>query len=263
VAERARRQRWNSPASRSRRAALAAVPTGHKVCSKCCQCKPLTEFLVKRETDKPRNPCRACIYAANHDRYHSDPEYRERHKALRDRWRAENPTFLRENYLQNREQRIAAAIEYERRNPRDPERVRQLARERYAADPDRHRAKKRAWEDNNRELVRELRRRAMSRRRARLRGLPSERYTIDQLLERDGTLCVLCGGELDLSAAHPEPSSPTVEHLECIAWPGSAGDVLSNVAVSHWDCNNRRRTNPHPAAVLKRAELLAAESVTS
>jgi hypothetical protein len=82
---------------------------------------------------------------------------------------------------------------------------------------------------------------------------------MDQLLERDGTLCVLCGEELDLDAVRPDPRSPTVEHLECISWPESAGDVPSNVAVSHFACNMRRGANPHPAAARKRATLLAAE----
>ncbi len=109
------------------------------------------------------------------------------------------------------------------------------------------------------DLVAENRRRAASRRRARVRGLPVDLYTLEDLLERDGTKCVLCGEELDLTTAYPEPLAPTVEHLECIVWPGSPGDVLSNVAVSHWDCNNKRRTRPHPAAARKRAELLTAE----
>jgi hypothetical protein len=80
----------------------------------------------------------------------------------------------------------------------------------------------------------------------------------EALLERDGTACVLCGEELDLDAVYPDPQAPTVEHLECIAWPDSAGDVPSNVAVAHYGCNNRRRTSPHPAAARKRAELLLA-----
>ena len=83
---------------------------------------------------------------------------------------------------------------------------------------------------------------------------------MDQILERDGTDCVLCGGELDLDAVYPEPLAPSVEHLECISWPdATAGDVLSNTGVSHWQCNNERRDRPHPAAARKRAELLAAE----
>lgn len=63
---------------------------------------------------------------------------------------------------------------------------------------------------------------------------------------------------MDLTAVWPDPKVPTVEHLECLSWPDSAGDVLLNVSAAHYDCNNRRRDQPHPAAERKRAELLAA-----
>lgn len=239
-----------------------STPTyvGCKQCGKCAQVKPLSDFGQQR--GRVRSACKACINEYSRDRYRDDPDWRARHKALRDRWRAENPTYLAENYQQNREQRIAAAIEYAKRNPPDPGRTRELARARYAADPERFRDKKRKWEVENAELARETRRRAASRRRARMRGLPAEMYTMDQLLERDGTLCVLCSEELDLTVVYPDPLAPTVEHLECIVWEDSAGDVLSNVAVSHWACNNARRTRPHPAAARKRAELLAVERVS-
>ena len=95
------------------------------------------------------------------------------------------------------------------------------------------------------------------RRRARKLSLPSEPYTLADILARDGTACVLCGEELDLNARFPERRTATVEHLECLSWPDSAGDVLSNVAASHLGCNNRRCNKPHPAAARKRAELLA------
>jgi hypothetical protein len=233
---------------------------GCKPCSRCKKIKPLSQY--SRRSDGAgggyRSACKPCIAAYSKDRYHGDPAIRAKHKVLRDRWRTENPNYLRENYLQNREERIAAAIAYARQNPKDPERRRQWERSWYAANRDERRAVKAAWEANNAEKVRENRRRGQARRRARMRGLPAEFYTIDQLLERDGTLCVLCGAELDLDSVHPEPLSPTVEHLECISWPNSAGDVLQNVAVSHWSCNNDRRTRPHPAAARKRAELLAA-----
>lgn len=245
---------------------------GHKVCTKCKQLKPLSTFSHRSDTGRPKSHCKPCIADSSRERYR-DPVERAKHKALRDRWRAENPTYDRERYQQHREERIAAAIAYERAHPLDPERRRENKRRRRRADPERWRrqerqwyaanreriqARKTAWEAVNAELVAEFRRRGMSRRRARLRGLPVERYTMAQLLDRDGTLCVLCGEQMDVTARYPDPLAPTVEHLEPIAWPDSAGDVLSNVAVAHYGCNNHRRTRPHPAAARKRAELLAA-----
>lgn len=175
-----------------------------KTCTKCGKFKPLDQYY--RRGDKLYAHCKAC------------------HKIMRDKWRAENPTYNADYYQRNREKLIAAAIEYAKQNPPDPERTRQWARERYAANADRQRARKYEWMGANPEAVAETRRRAMSRRRARLRGLPTERYTMDELIERDGTACVLCGEELDLDAVYPDPWAPTVEHLECIQWPGSAGD---------------------------------------
>lgn len=119
------------------------------------------------------------------------------------------------------------------------------------------------WRAANLDRARENVRRGQARRRARMRGLPTEPYTLEQLLERDGTLCVLCDEELDLAATYPAPLSATVEHLECISWPASAGDTPANVALSHFTCNMRRGVEPHPAAARKRAELLAAEAAAS
>lgn len=101
---------------------------------------------------------------------------------------------------------------------------------------------------------------ATRRRRALRRALPAEPYALADIIERDGSSCVLCGEEIDLDLAWPHRRSLTVEHLECLSWTGSAGDVLSNVAVSHLTCNLGRSDRPHPAAARKRAELLAAES---
>jgi hypothetical protein len=117
------------------------------------------------------------------------------------------------------------------------------------------------WIDANVELWREYGRGIASRRRARKRDLPAEPYTLTQLIERDGKSCVLCGQALNLAVPVPHPRAATVEHLECLSWPGSAGDVLTNVAVSHFRCNVQRKDRPHLAAARKRAELLTAECV--
>lgn len=98
---------------------------------------------------------------------------------------------------------------------------------------------------------------AAQRRRAMLQQLPAERYQLADIIERDGAACVLCGDEIDFALRWPNSGSMTVEHLECISWPGSAGDVLDNVSIAHLSCNIGRGNRPHPAAARKRAELLA------
>ena len=224
------------------------VPDGHKRCSRCKKIKLLSEFSSNGYMKGPRSACKRCTADRAMERYRANPELRERAKEYR-----------AEYYRQNRESIIAAALEYEKRNPVDPEYRRKKSRAWSKANSDRYRSNIDRWRRENPERDLEIRRRIQSRRRARMRGLPVEPYTMDQLLERDGTLCVLCDGELDLSAAHPDLLAPTVEHLECISWDNSAGDVPANCAVAHFTCNSSRNNRPHPAAARKRSELLAAE----
>jgi hypothetical protein len=228
-----------------------------KTCIVCKLTKPVDAFIARRDQPgKYHAKCRPCWNEYNRNRYRADSAVRAKQQALNARWRELNPTFQDEYYQANRESIIANVTAYQKRNPVDPERRRERGRSWYAANRERRLAVKRAWREDNAELVRETQRRAISRRRARLRGLPTEPYTMDQLLERDGTLCALCGEELDLEAVHPEPLAPTVEHLECVSWPDSAGDVPSNCAVAHYRCNCQRGDRPNPAAARKRAELL-------
>lgn len=232
------------------------TPEGCKTCWQCGEVKPLIDYYKGKARCKP---CHLDSRREYNKQWYQDNQ--EHHKQLRDRWRAENPRYLGEYYRRNRDRIVASAVEYAKRNPPDPERHRRNARARYAADRERASAVKRAWQESNPEVVAESRRRAASRRRARKRALPAEIYTLAQIIDRDGTLCVLCGAELDLSAKWPDPKAATVEHLECLAWPDSAGDVLNNVAASHFRCNAERNIRPHPAAARKRAELIRMREV--
>lgn len=171
-----------------------------------------------------------------------DPCHSAKFKAIQARW-----------YEKNREEVLA----HQKANPRDPERRRQTDREWYAKNRERARAVKATWRANNPERAAEKDRATSRRRRARLRALPTEPYTVEDLLERDGTVCVLCEEELDFSARWPEPRAVTVEHLECLAWPDSPGDTLANTALACFECNIRRGDRPHPRAAAKRAALLA------
>lgn len=247
------------------------VVDGRKLCGDCGENKLLTDF-TPRGKGKYRRECRVCKLKAEQARRES-PEhrgawlarrkahYQGNREAIREAsnaWRRERDAAdpaaakarRRVHYLANREKCYADAAKWR------------------AANVERHRANARSWAARHRaenlDHVREVGRRAMGRRRARLRGLPSEPYTLVELLERDGTDCVLCGNPLNLTASYPDPNAPTVEHLECLSWPGAtAGDTPSNCGVSHWGCNNARRDKPHPAAARKRAELLAAEAAAS
>lgn len=211
-----------------------------RTCSRCSLTKPASEFS--------KQCCKLC--------------HNERMRDYRAANRGKIKEIARRCYEKNREVRIANARTYAELNPPDPERRRANGRARYAADRDRARTVKRAWRDANPEVFREKNRRGASQRRALRRALPVERYDLAEIIERDGTRCVLCDEELDANATWPDLRATTIEHLECLAWPGSPGDVLSNVAAAHFSCNNRRRTNPHPAAAAKRAALVVLYAVT-
>lgn len=256
------------------------APVEGKLCKgECGALKPLSAFPARSDGrgDGHRSRCRPCENAYRQERLRI-PEVKARKKAAAAKRADRTRAYQAEYYQRNREKKLQAAAERRRKNPPDPEQVRAYYKQYYAknrvrllaeaaerqrTNPRSRAAYYRAWEARDPEKTREKRRRAMSRRRARLRGLPTEDYTLVQLLARDGTRCVLCGDELDLTARCPDPKSPTVEHLECLSWPTSAGDVLTNVAVAHFRCNTRRRTSPHPAAARKRADLLAAEAAAS
>lgn len=249
-----------------------AVPPGCKRCSRCKKVKPFGAFNehgVRRGRRELKSGCRECLSEVTTKRYAEDADHR---RVLSER---------KSKHYRTKRNEIRAAAKEARanRSQEEIERDRQVSQAWYQANRERVYAANAAWRarnpDRHRELtrtgaarrrainpepIREAGRRAISRRRARLRNLPTEPYTVEMIIERDGTRCVLCGDELDFTVSYPEELAPTREHLECLSWPDTtAGDVLSNVALSHWGCNNRRRDRPHPAAARKRAELLAVE----
>lgn len=247
------------------------VVDGRKRCTGACGEVKLLDEFYRRDTGRYRRECKACRLAAEQAR-RQDPQSRPAWLARRKSHYETNREAIRETVNSWRRERDAA----------DPEAARARRRANYlahrekqyvsaarwrAANIERHRANARNWAARHRvanpDHLRELGRRAMARRRARLRGLPTEPYTMEELLLRDGADCVLCGGPLDLTVSYPDPNAPTVEHLECLSWPGSAGDIPSNCGVAHFRCNCSRGDRPHLAAARKRAELVAAEATAS
>jgi 5-methylcytosine-specific restriction endonuclease McrA len=73
-------------------------------------------------------------------------------------------------------------------------------------------------------------------RRARRKGLPSERFDRSFVFARDRWLCHLCGTAID-PLLRGDMMSASVDHIVPLAWPDSPGHVLSNVAAAHLRCN--------------------------
>lgn len=76
-------------------------------------------------------------------------------------------------------------------------------------------------------------------RRAVTRGAtgPVERFTVDDLLERDGYDCGICGTPI-LREPYPHPKSPSVDHIKPLSKGGS--HTLTNARAAHLRCNISR-----------------------
>jgi len=81
----------------------------------------------------------------------------------------------------------------------------------------------------SRERIRGDSRRAGNRRRSW--SGEGDHYTIPMLLDLDGDVCYLCSEIID--------GKPSVDHVLPLSRGGS--DTVSNVALTHWACNNRKR----------------------
>lgn len=75
-------------------------------------------------------------------------------------------------------------------------------------------------------------------RRATMLGLPSEPYTLQEVAERGGYACWLCGDPVDMTLRRPSKWCPSVDHVIPISHGG--GDLLHNTGLAHWYCNASR-----------------------
>jgi len=79
-------------------------------------------------------------------------------------------------------------------------------------------------------------------RRALRNGVPSERYTTEQILELYGTDCHICKSPIDLTASRQkDPKGLHLDHVYPISKGGA--DVISNVRPSHVTCNIRKHNS--------------------
>lgn len=93
---------------------------------------------------------------------------------------------------------------------------------------------------------RERRNATQARRRERFRqNGPRERYTRDEIGERDGWLCHVCGDLVDQSLRRPDLESPSIDHV-IPGWRGGP-DRKDNVKIAHLGCNLDRNVSENPA----------------
>lgn len=100
---------------------------------------------------------------------------------------------------------------------------------------------RRKWHETQRDnnhAYQQRRRMAQQRRRAKTAALPVEKFSFNQLVDRDGWRCAICGGELDRYKKNPDPLAATIDHIRPISKGGA--HIFSNVQLAHRICNARK-----------------------
>jgi hypothetical protein len=75
-------------------------------------------------------------------------------------------------------------------------------------------------------------------RRVRLGAAVVERFDPEEVYERDGWICQLCGTSVDRKLAWPDPASRSLDHILPLVADGSHS--RANTQLAHWICNVRK-----------------------
>lgn len=210
-----------------------------KTCGTCLIALPLDRFSAdKARLDGLTSRCRECQRAYQHDYYLQNKAAARRRGAAAAK---AHPEMARERWRRYKRNNLASVRK----------RAAESRRRRYWADPETGRAKSRAAnkrdyvEHHARCLLRAKRARLnriardpegarlnvrtkAARRRARIRGVRSERVDYDRIKARDRMRCHICKRKV-------QPSDLQFDHVIPVA---AGGDhVESNIAVSHAKCN--------------------------
>ncbi len=177
------------------------IPDGMKKCPKCDLIKPVSDFNRNRATtDGLAWQCRQC-----------DKEYRQAH------------------YAKNREKILAANRQWRIENP---EKYEECSRAYYEANRDKKIENAKRWATDNPERTRARARKGARVRRAKLRGVESDNWTREGILERDGLLCSYCGYHSD------DPTDFEIDHIYPLSRGGS--DTEDNLTVACRPCNRSK-----------------------
>jgi hypothetical protein len=245
-----------------------------KRCGACTEWRPLDQFSRDAARwDGLTSTCRTCFSkitknyrAKNRDKVleygrRYAVENRARKSVARVDWRRRNPERdeeTRRRYVENNRERIR---ELDRaRYQRDRDKRVAYNRQYYEADKGRRIAQVRQWRLDNPEAAAAKGVRDSARRRARLRGLPYERWTEEQVIARDGLVCWVCGVNVDGSTEGMRRGW-AIDHLIPIAaeYDGHPGDTLPNLAVACHACNRSKANKLLPEAIARHCLNLARE----
>jgi 5-methylcytosine-specific restriction endonuclease McrA len=72
-------------------------------------------------------------------------------------------------------------------------------------------------------------------RRARKKGATVERVHLEMVADRDGFVCGICKGSVDMTLPHPDPWSKSLDHVVPLSKGGAHS--YSNTQLAHLRCN--------------------------
>ena len=69
-------------------------------------------------------------------------------------------------------------------------------------------------------------------------GVEYEEFPREEIYERDGWVCGLCGDDIDRTLSWPDPKSASIDHV--IPWSRGGAHTRANVQAACLDCNLRK-----------------------
>jgi 5-methylcytosine-specific restriction endonuclease McrA len=183
--------------------------------------------------------------------YRAHPEYKQ---VKNDRYREADAARQRRRYKEDPERGREASRRYRAANPEavraseqryrraNADKIRERERRYRQANREKIRAKDRRWREANPEKLAERDAHHQNRRRALKAGVPSERWTTAEIVERDGWQCQVddCrhpgGRAIDPDAEYRWRA--TVDHVRPISKGGA--DLKGNLQAAHQACNSAK-----------------------
>jgi hypothetical protein len=204
-----------------------------KTCTKCKDELPLESFPKDRSRkDGLNNKCRACCLK----------QWQE--------WRAKNlersQQYHREYRARNPEK---VALWASRHAKPAPGKAAEYSRAWRDKHPDLHLANARSWRQSNSDKVAaaskkwredhpERHAQRSARYKARKRANTVEPVDYASIIERDGSMCHICGEAVDMALPKYHPKSKSFDHVIPLAKGGPHS--MDNVKLSHFGCNSRK-----------------------
>ena len=103
------------------------------------------------------------------------------------------------------------------------------------ANKEQIRVQHRNWRNENAEKVREY-----SRKRHALKHQTQvEPINEKEVYLRDGWICQICHKRVNKKLRYPDPMSPSMDHIIPLSKDGT--HMYSNVQLTHWGCNNKKK----------------------